>query len=124
MRLFIVDDSDIMRSRILDMLSDIKGIKIIGQADDGVEAMDAIRNLKPDIVILDIKMPRGDGITVLETLKKGKNPPAIIMFTNYPYFQYRKKCLDSGADYFFYKAVEFGKLIDLLKKLAKKGWPS
>ena len=58
---------------------------------------------------------------VLASLKKGKNPPLVIIFTNYPYLQYRKKCLDVGADFFFYKATEFERLADLLKQLDRSG---
>jgi len=119
MRLFIADDSEILRSRLCDLLSEIEAIQVVGQAASAVETIEAIEDLKPDIVILDIRMPGGDGMLALERIKKGKNPPKVIMFTNYPYLQYRKKCLDAGADFFFYKANEFEKLVDLLRKLAQ-----
>lgn len=117
MRLFIADDSQILRCRLFEMISEIEGIKIVGEAENSTTAIEAIEKLKPDVVILDIRMPGGDGILALETLKKSKNPPKVIIFTNYPYLQYRKRCLDAGADFFFYKGKEFERLIDLLKKL-------
>jgi DNA-binding NarL/FixJ family response regulator len=120
MRLFIADDSEILRSRLVDMLSEIKGINIVGEAKDSKEAVKAIQALNPDVVILDIRMPGGDGILALDAIKKGKKKhPKVIVFTNYPYLQYRKRCMDAGADYFFYKALEFGELIELMKILAK-----
>jgi DNA-binding NarL/FixJ family response regulator len=119
MRLFIADDSEILRSRLCDLLSEIEAIQVVGQAANAVETIEAIEDLKPDIVILDIRMPGGDGMLALEKIKKGTNPPKVIMFTNYPYLQYRKKCLDAGADFFFYKANEFEKLVDLLRELAQ-----
>jgi len=117
MRLFIADDSEILRSRLIEMLSEFREIEIVGQTGYAQEAIESIKELIPDIVILDIKLPDGNGINVLETIKKGNISTKVIIFTNYPYFQYRKKCLDSGAEYFFYKATEFENLIETIKRL-------
>lgn len=118
-KLFIADDSDVLRNSLSQMISEIEGVDIVGEAADTPTALAKVEKLKPDVVILDIRMPGVAGIIALETLKKKAHPPIVIVFTNYPYLQYRKRCLDAGADYFFYKATEFGMLIDLLKKLAK-----
>jgi DNA-binding NarL/FixJ family response regulator len=118
-KVFIVDDSAVLRERLITILSELKGIEIIGQAKGPTEAQEAIPKLKPDVVILDIRMPGGNGIDVLENIKKGKSPPIVIMFTNYPYRQYRKKYMDAGADFFFDKSTEFEKVIEVLKKLTQ-----
>jgi len=121
MRVIIADDSEILRTRLVEMLSEIEGIEIVAEAKDTKEAIEAIKAHHPDVVIMDIRMPGNDGIFAIETIKKGKrNKPRIIVFTNYPYLQYRKKCMDAGADFFFYKALEFEKLIKLVKDLARK----
>ena len=117
MRLFIVDDSEILRSRLVQMLSEIKGIEIVGEAGFVRDAVKEIKKLNPDIAILDMKMADGSGIDILSAIKKDNMTTRVIIFTNYPYLQYRKKCLDAGADFFFYKATELGKLMDLLKRL-------
>ena len=118
-KVFIVDDSAFLRERLITMLSELKGIEIIGQAKGPPEAQEAIPKLKPDVVILDIRMPGGNGIEVLKNIKKDKNPPLVIMFTNYPYPQYRKKYMDAGADFFFDKSTEFDKITEILKKLTQ-----
>ena len=105
MRLFIVDDSEILRERLVEILSEIESVEIVGQEGDTFKAVEAIERLKPDLVILDIRMPGGNGI--------------VIMFTNFPYLQYRKRCFDSGADYFFYKSTEFEKLVDVVRESAE-----
>lgn len=119
MRIFIADDSEILIERLVDILSEIEGIEIVGQEGDAIKIIAAIERLHPDLVILDIQMPGGNGISILETLKKMENPPLVIMFTNYPYLQYRRRCLDAGADFFFYKVTEFEKLVDVIRELAK-----
>ena len=121
MRVIIADDSEILRSRLIEMLHEIEGVEVVAEARDAREAIEAIKMHHPDVVVMDIRMPGNDGIMVIETIKKGKkNKPKIIVFTNYPYLQYRKKCMDAGADFFFYKALEFEKLIGLIKELAQK----
>jgi len=118
-RVFIVDDSAVIRERLKTMLSELKGIEIIGQAKGSTEAEEAIQKLKPDVVILDIRMHGGNGIEVLKNIKKDKDSPLVIMLTNYPYPQYRKKCKDAGANFFFDKSTEFEEVIEVLKKLIK-----
>jgi DNA-binding NarL/FixJ family response regulator len=117
MRVFIADDSEILRVRLIDMLSEIEGVEIIGQAQNSLDAIERINKLSPHVVILDIRMPRTNGIEVLEAIKKDDESPKVIIFTNYPYPQYREKCMDLGADYFFDKSTEFEKLVDTVKYL-------
>jgi DNA-binding NarL/FixJ family response regulator len=119
MRLFIADDSEILRVRLVDMLSEIEGIEIIGQAQESLDAIESIEKLKPHVVILDIQMPQVNGIKVLEAIKKNNHHLKVIIFTNYPYPQYRKRCMDLGADFFFDKSTEFEKLIDTVKYLTR-----
>ncbi len=117
MRLFIADDSEILRTRLIDMLSEIEGLEIIGQAQNSFDAIQLIQKLNPHVVILDIRMPQVNGIRVLKAIKKNNHHLKVIIFTNYPYPQYRKRCLDLGADFFFDKSTEFEKLIDTVKYL-------
>ncbi len=118
MRIFIADDSEILRSRLVSILSEIEGLTVVGQAENSTEAIKAIEKLDPDVVIMDIRMPNGDGISALNIIKKELNiDPIVIMFTNYPYLQYRKKCLEAGADYFFFKSTEFESLIELMRNM-------
>ncbi len=121
MRILIADDSKIYRAYMIDLLSRVEGIEIVGQAEDSPSAVEATERLKPDVAILDIRMPGGDGILALETIKRNKLNPITIMFTNYPYPQYRKKCMDAGADYFFDKSTEFEKLVETLRELVQEG---
>ena len=117
MKIFIADDSAVLRERLVEMLSELPGIEIVGYAQDVPEALTSIKKLNPDVVILDIRMPGGSGIDVLQEIKKDKQAPVVIILTNYPYPQYRKKCLGLGADYFFDKSTEFEKVTEVFKQM-------
>ena len=119
MKLLIIDDSQLMQDRISSALSELEEIKIVGQATNSFEAYSMHKKYKPDVVILDIRLPGESGIQILEKLKKEDKKLKIIVLTNYPYPQYRKKCLELGADYFLDKSNEFNKLPQLLKKHEK-----
>jgi len=121
MRVFIVDDSDLLRQRLGAMLSQMQGIEIVGEARDALEATKLILNLKPEVVILDIRMPAGSGIDVLENIKRARPAPKVIMLSNYPYPQYRKKAEDAGAEFFFDKATEFDRVAEAVEGLRIAG---
>jgi DNA-binding NarL/FixJ family response regulator len=113
-KVFIADDSSEMRERIRMLLSELEKVEMIGEAENVQEAIENIRQKGPDVVILDIRMPGGNGIDVLREIEKNDQVPIIIMLTNYPHQQYRKKCMDAGADFFFDKSKEFEKVVEVL----------
>lgn len=119
MRVFIADDSRVVRERLIALLSEVPEIEIAGHAQDAREAVGSILRLKPDVVILDIRMPGGSGIGVLQDLRQMTPAPIAMMLTNYPYPQYQKKCTDLGARFFFDKSTEFEKAVEALKELAR-----
>ena len=69
MNVVLVDDSLLVRERIANIISEIPGAKVIGEAGNSSEAIDVVRKTKPDVVILDIKMPGESGLQVLRKLK-------------------------------------------------------
>ena len=120
MRVLIADDAEILRTRLTETLSEIRSVEIVGYAESADEVLAAVESLCPDIVILDIRLPGGNGIYALERMKKREECSTVIMFTNFPYLQYRKRCVELGADYFFYKSNEFERLVELVKSLAEQ----
>jgi DNA-binding NarL/FixJ family response regulator len=119
MRIMIADDSVVVRERLVRLLIDIQGIEVIGQAGDAAEARGLAEKLKPDVVILDLRMPNGSGADVLQDMKKLNPTPKVIMLTNYPHPENRKKCIDRGADYFFDKSTEFKKVVSVLSEMLR-----
>lgn len=108
----IVDDSEQIRERLVVLLAESDQIRIVGQAGNRKEAMEALQQKAPDTVILDIRLPGGSGIELLKEIKAGYPEVAVIMLTNYDYEKYRQQCKRLGADYFLNKTLEFEKIID------------
>jgi DNA-binding NarL/FixJ family response regulator len=119
MKILIVDDSKIVCNGLQQMLTNIADVEIVGQAYNGKDAIQSISKAKPDVVILDIRMPDKSGIDVLKDIRDKKLPIRVIILTNYPYPQYRKKCEELGADYFFDKVTEIENIPNLIEELAK-----
>lgn len=81
-KVLTVDDSVFMRTVIRDMLSKDPSIEVVGTASNGIEALEKIQSLKPDIITLDIEMPKMNGLEVLRELKKQKTRPKVLMVSS------------------------------------------
>jgi DNA-binding NarL/FixJ family response regulator len=117
MRLLIADDSELIVDRLIASLEAIKGVEVVDRAGTVEEASEAVRTLRPDVVILDMQMPGGTGLDVLATMKRDQVSCVVIVLTNFAYPQYRKKCLASGANFFLDKSTEFDKVGDVLRSM-------
>jgi DNA-binding NarL/FixJ family response regulator len=120
MMVFIADDSDPVRERLIALLSEIEGAEVIGEARNYGEAVEGVRRLKPHVVILDIQMPGGSGIDVLKNIKQDSHPPVVLMLTNHASPQYRKRCMEWGADFFLDKSREVESLRPIFSRLVKQ----
>lgn len=119
MKILIVDDSKILRIRLTRVISEIKGMEIVGEAETQSQALRLIVKLKPDVVMLDIRLKTGSGIKVLENITKRSIKTEVIVCTNYANHQYRRRCQELGAKYFLEKATEFEKIPRVLRKIMK-----
>lgn len=120
MRVFIADDSEVVRMRLSTMLEDIPGVELGGAAETVDQAIEAIHHDRPEVVIVDLYMP-GNGVNLIERLKSEEPARPVIVLTNYPYPQYRRRCLQAGADFFFDKSTELLAVADVLSRLARPG---
>lgn len=119
MKIFIADDSGLIRDRLKNALTEVAGMEFIGEAGNALEARHLIDKLDPDVVILDIRMPGGNGIDMIQSIKKRHPNTIVIMLTGYPYPQYKKRCLELGADYFFDKSLGLDGIIRTVEKLIR-----
>lgn len=118
--IYIVDDSIGIRERLIELLSDMENIRVIGQADNAEAAVEAIFSLRPDTVILDIRLPGSSGLAVLAEVKKKIPETTVVVITNYDYPHYRRQSVNAGADYFFNKTREFESLLQVLTGVKQK----
>ena len=119
MRIFIVDDHAAFSERLANMLKQIKGVEIIGQAQNASWATDTICEVKPEVVILDIHMPPGlGGFEVLRTIKGRQPGLVVIMLTAFPSQECKQRSIDMGADYFFDKSRDMKNMLSVIKTMA------
>ena len=119
LRVLIADDSEHVRKSLVRLLSVVPDVELIGQAEDGLQALEGVHLFRPDLLILDINMPEMSGLEVLRQLKTPPHEPCIIVFTGQSRHQYREQCLAAGADYFFEKGTQTTELIETLKELSQ-----
>jgi DNA-binding NarL/FixJ family response regulator len=120
MKIVIADDSSLMRDRIKILLTSINHNSEMFEAEDGVEALQLIEENEPDLAILDIRMPDMNGIEVLKKVREMKTKTKIFILTNYPYQQYRKRCLEAGTDFFFSKTEDFEKMRTVITDMLRE----
>jgi DNA-binding NarL/FixJ family response regulator len=116
MRVYVADSSLVLRNRLVSLLSKIDGLTIVGQANDARVALEAISELKPDVVVLDIWIL--GGITMLKNLKKTDSSLRVLVLTSHSYVQYRRQCSQAGADFFFDKRFDLQNVLDVCTRLA------
>jgi len=110
MKVLLADDSDLILERLTEMLDTYKQLEIVASLKNGTDTLEALRTLKPDIAILDIKMPGLSGIEVLTEIKKEDSAIKFIILTFYSSDYYRKLADQAGTDYFFNKVDDFDKV--------------
>lgn len=124
LKVLIADDSELLRERLTRLLSAIEGIEVAGAAPDGATARRLVQTLQPDALILDLRMPGGSGIEVLQQIRQDGARLKVIILTSFPYPQYRERCLAAGADYFFDKSEELELVSETMRQLSLGAYPA
>ena len=114
-RVLIVDDSPIMRQMLVKIFTD-EGFTVAGEAVDGSEALELFESLNPDLVTLDIVMPKMRGIEVLERIMAVKPEARVIMASSVSDARTVMHCLKMGAKQYIVKPYDEGKIMDAVKK--------
>ncbi len=118
-RVLIVDDQTLVRQGIRSLLELAEGIEVVGEASDGVEALAAIEDLRPEVVLLDLRMPRLDGIGVLEALRERQGAPPCLILTTFDDDAAVLEGLRAGAKGYLLKDVSLRQLTDAIEALAE-----
>ena len=120
-RIVLADDHPLTRAGIAEFLRRESSLDLIGGAGDGVKAWEMIRDLKPDVALLDIRMPGMDGVSVAQKVKTEGLATATIMLTSYDAQQYVMASLRAGARGFVLKTVSPKELTAAIATVAKGG---
>jgi DNA-binding NarL/FixJ family response regulator len=115
--LLIVDDHPMVRAGLRSLLT-APGIDIIGEAASGVEAIQKITQLTPQVALMDIRMPDMDGIAALEQIKAARLPTRVIMVTTYKNTTYLLRALAAGADGYVLKDISREELLATVQAVA------
>jgi len=115
MKVFVVEDSAIVRERLLEMIREVDGVEIVGEADSYGTAVAGIMASQPDVAILDISLAEGSGIDVLAHVKARLPGLRGIMLTNYTSPQHLRASAEAGAEYFLDKSVDFERIAEILE---------
>jgi DNA-binding NarL/FixJ family response regulator len=115
----IVDDDALVRTGLRLILGGEDDLEIFGEASDGRQAMVEIRELRPDVVLLDIRMPGQDGLTTTELLRERPGPPRILVLTTFDADDMVLRALRLGADGFLLKDTPPPRMIEAVRAVAK-----
>jgi CheY-like chemotaxis protein len=115
---YVVEDNVPLRRALVHEFKQIAGVAIVGETDSVAEATVAVRDLKPDVLILDFHLRDGNALQVLQILQGDAHRPLSIVITNDPLDTAREACLAAGATHFLDKSLDFALLLALLTKLA------
>ncbi|PKL80534.1 MAG: DNA-binding response regulator [Ignavibacteriae bacterium HGW-Ignavibacteriae-4] len=118
-RLILADDHEIVRAGIRRLLSIDKRIKIVDEADNGLDLLDIVSYHKPDVVISDIMMPKLNGIEALKKIRDMKIDCFVIMLTAYEDSFHLENALEAGADGYLSKDLNAKELVDSIFEVIK-----
>jgi DNA-binding NarL/FixJ family response regulator len=102
-RVVLVDDDALVRSGLRMMLAGAPSIEVVGEADDGREALGAVDRHRPDVVLMDIRMPQVDGIAATRLLRSQPDPPVVLVLTTFDADELVLRALRAGAAGFLLK---------------------
>jgi DNA-binding NarL/FixJ family response regulator len=117
-RVLIADDQALVRGGFRLILEAQEDIQVVGEADDGREALAKARELEPDVVLMDIRMPELDGLEATRRLVAGGGPPRVLILTTFDLDEYVYEAMKAGASGFLLKDVRPEQLAEAVRVVA------
>jgi DNA-binding NarL/FixJ family response regulator len=122
LKVLLVEDSQLLHDRLMELMTDIDGIEPIGTVTTEAEAIHAIDTQHPNAVLLDLRLKEGTGFGVMRHVNTMEVRPSVIVITNYSLPQYRKQAEVLGARFFLDKTQDFEQIPDTLELLRREQW--
>ncbi|MEU5249980.1 response regulator transcription factor [Streptomyces asoensis] len=117
-RLLLVDDDPLVRAGLAFMMGGAADIEIVGEAADGGEVADLVERTRPDVVLMDIRMPAVDGITATERLRGREDAPQVVVLTTFHADEQVLRALRAGAAGFVLKDTPPAEILDAVRRVA------
>ena len=117
-RILVADDESVVREGIIAILSFQPDIQLVGEASDGADAVEIARKVKPDVILLDLVMPRQDGLTTIPKLKEVAPDSRILVLTSYADTNTIYQSLKTGAIGFLLKDATRVELLEAIRNVA------
>ncbi|MCW2802261.1 MAG: two component transcriptional regulator, LuxR family [Propionibacteriaceae bacterium] len=117
-KVLLVDDDALVRAGLRIILSSAEDLEVVGEADDGLRALAAVREHRPDVVLMDIRMAQMDGITATTALRRLDAPPQVIVLTTFQADEQVMGALRAGASGFLVKDTPPAEIINAVRLVA------
>lgn len=116
-RVVVVDDQAVVRAGLTMLLADDPGIEVVGDAADGAEAVDVVARTRPDVVLMDLRMPVLDGVDATERLTSDDDGPRVLVLTTFDDEQLMYDALRAGASGYLLKAAAPGDVAAAIRRV-------
>lgn len=125
-RIVHADDHTFIRDGFAFSLSESKEFEVVGQAEDGAAAVELVKKHMPDVVLIDLSMPRMDGLTATTVIKKISPKIAVIVLSVHEHRHYAIRALQAGADGYMHKAATQDEVREAIRKVhaGKRAMPT
>jgi len=120
-RVLLADDQALVRSGFRMILEARDDLEVVGEAEDGADAVALARSLRPDAILMDVRMPRLDGIEATQQIVASGSPARVLILTTYDLDEYVYAAIRAGASGFLLKDVEPAQLVDAVRVVAGGG---
>jgi two-component system, NarL family, response regulator NreC len=117
-RVILVDDHTIVREGVRSLLADVPDIKVVGEGANGVDTIALVEQLHPDIVVMDLDMPGGDGLTATRQLMEMEEPPRVLVLTMHAEEKRLVSTLEAGASGYLMKDAAEHDLVEAIRTIA------
>ena len=111
-RIVLVDDQELVRTGFRLVLGGQPDMEVVGEAGDGVEAIAVVAQARPDVVVMDVRMPRMDGVEATRRIRAGEDAPRVLVLTTFDLDEYVYEAIKAGASGFLLKDTGARNLID------------
>lgn len=118
-RVLIVDDHPVVRTGIRGVLAGEADVEVVGEADGGERALALVHELRPDVVVMDLSMPAGDGVTATAAIRRERPDTRVVVFTNYDDDLDLERALAAGAVGYLLKDCDRATLLRALRAAAR-----